>query len=120
MPEPFRFPAALRLNGNDFGPVFEAKCSVSDRLLIVYGRANDGQATRLGMTVSRRVGPAHYRNHWKRLIRESFRLRQYQLPEGIDLVVLPRSKTVPGLVELESSILALSQEVAKKLGARKR
>lgn len=42
--------------------------------------------TRLGITVTRKIGNAVTRNRIKRLVREVFRLNRNRLPEGIDLV----------------------------------
>lgn len=42
--------------------------------------------TRLGITVTRKIGNAVERNRIKRLVREVFRLHRARLPEGLDLV----------------------------------
>jgi ribonuclease P protein component len=42
--------------------------------------------TRLGITVTRKIGNAVVRNRIKRLVREVFRLNRTRLPEGLDLV----------------------------------
>jgi ribonuclease P protein component len=56
---------------------------------------------RLGLTVSKRFGNALLRNRFKRLIREAFRLTQYQLPPGLILNVTPRPDTpMPTLKEI--------------------
>ena len=57
---------------------------------VVYGRGNGGRPTRLGITVSRKVGKANVRNRVKRLVREAFRLHRPHLPEGVDLVLVAR------------------------------
>ncbi len=49
-----------------------------------------GAGPRLGMVVSRKVGPAVVRNQLKRWIREWFRRRAGALPAGLDIVVIPR------------------------------
>lgn len=46
--------------------------------------------TRLGITVTRKVGCAVVRNQAKRLVRETFRQLSGRLPEGVDMVVIVR------------------------------
>lgn len=46
---------------------------------------------KLGITVSKRFGKAHERNRFKRRVREAFRLKQHELPLGIQINVRPRS-----------------------------
>jgi len=48
-------------------------------------------ATRLGITVSRKVGSAVVRNRVKRQVREWFRGRRAALERGLDLVVIGRA-----------------------------
>lgn len=42
--------------------------------------------TRLGVTVTRKVGKAVKRNRIKRLVREVFRRERRSLPDGLDMV----------------------------------
>ena len=58
-------------------------------LVVIVARREEGP-TRLGITVSRKVGPAVIRNRVKRLVREAFRLHRHELPAGLDLVVVAR------------------------------
>lgn len=44
------------------------------------------QETRLGITVTRKVGNAVVRNRIKRLVREVFRQHRQRLPSGLDIV----------------------------------
>lgn len=50
------------------------------------------QPTRLGITVSRRVGNAVTRNRVKRLVREVYRRHKSAFPVGTELVVIARSE----------------------------
>ncbi len=44
---------------------------------------------RMGVVVGRRFGKAVQRNHFKRLVREAFRLNQRLWPAGYDIIVRP-------------------------------
>ena len=46
--------------------------------------------TRLGVTVSKKVGGAVERNRVKRLLREAFRRRKALFPQGLDLVFVAK------------------------------
>lgn len=99
----------------EFRRVYERKCSVSDGWLIVYGLRNDLGYSRVGLSVSRKVGNAVARNRFKRLFREAFRLNRADLPGGLDLVLLPRSAREPSLAALHESLRSLVPAVERRL-----
>src|SRR5260370_27968273 len=100
---------------SDFRRVYARKRSVSDEWLIVYGCENGLDHLRLGLSVSRKAGPAVLRNRLRRLYREAFRLTRASLPTGFDLVLIPRSAQVPALDELKRTLPRLVKQVARKL-----
>lgn len=85
------FPRALRmLRRQDFLAAREhgRKFHTSHFLVFIFTR--EDRATRLGITVSRKVGGAVVRNRVKRRVREFFRLYRGRLPVGIDLSVVAK------------------------------
>ena len=44
------------------------------------------------MAVGKRLGSAVKRNRIKRVVRECFRLRRYDIPDGLDIVVVPKRR----------------------------
>jgi ribonuclease P protein component len=100
----------------DFRRVYERRRSASDRWLIVYACENGLPHLRLGLSVSRKVGQATYRNRLRRLYREAFRLTREAMPTGLDLVLIPRSAEEPTLEQLKKSLPSLVARLARTLG----
>jgi ribonuclease P protein component len=100
---------------SDFKRVYDRRRSVSDAWLILYGCANGLPHLRLGLSVSRKYGPAVRRSRLRRLYREAFRLTKHELPAGLDLVVIPRSANEPKLQDLKSAFVKLTGQLAAKL-----
>ncbi|MGH7865680.1 MAG: ribonuclease P protein component [Candidatus Binataceae bacterium] len=87
------FSAADRLRrGDDFRRVQRSGARVQTRHFVCYAQRMTGEErSRLGITVSRRVGNAVVRNHVKRRVRECFRLKlRSMLPTGASIVVIAR------------------------------
>lgn len=59
-------------------------------LLVLYVAPNERDRTRVGITVSSRVGKAVVRNRVRRRIREALRARLARVQPGLDLVVVAR------------------------------
>jgi len=102
----------------DFDRAYRRRCRASDDRLLIFGCPNGLPFPRLGLSVSRKLGNAVVRNRWKRLLREAFRLSRDRLPEGIDLVVIPRQGPEPELAPLIESLPRLAKRIAKNLRPR--
>ena len=74
----------------DFKQVYNCKKSAANRTLVMYVMKNSLPVSRLGVSVSRKVGNAVIRNRVKRLIKEQLRLNKKKIVPGYDLVVVVR------------------------------
>jgi ribonuclease P protein component len=112
----FRFRRAEHLRRPvDFRRVYDRRRSLSDGWLIIYACENGLPHLRLGLSVSRKVGPAVHRNRLRRLYREAFRLSRPELPVGLDLVLIPRKPDEPTLEQLKQSLKRLVGQLAQRL-----
>jgi ribonuclease P protein component len=100
----------------DFDRVFAAKIAAADDLLIVFVLPNDLETSRLGLSVSRKVGNAVVRNRWKRLIREAFRKNRESFPRAVDLVAIPqRNAKISSGQKVEGSVKKLVLKAIKRI-----
>lgn len=101
----------------DFERVFARRCSRGDRWLVVYVDSNDLGQRRLGIKAGKRLGNAVRRNRIKRRIREAFRLRQHDLPPGLDVICVPRDASVAqaAIDRLGRSLCELTAQAAHRL-----
>lgn len=102
-------------SGVDFDRAYQRRRSASDACLLVFVCENGLPHSRLGLSVSRKVGNAVVRNRWKRLIREAFRLVRLQLPGGVDIVTIPRVDCRPELAQLQTSLRRLVRQAAGRI-----
>ncbi len=70
-----------------FKQIYGEKNALFSHTMVIYHAAAEGDRSRLGLTVSRKIGNAVVRNRTKRLLREVFRKNRMDLARPLDLVV---------------------------------
>ncbi|WP_323018759.1 ribonuclease P protein component [Castellaniella sp.] len=110
---PTDFPSAARLHRpSEYAAALKGRRVARGALFVVSSpRQSDGVPARLGLVVPKRHAPlAVTRNAIKRVIREAFRLRRADLPEG-DLVFRLVSRPAP------ASLTMLKRQVRTEVDA---
>lgn len=77
-------------NFREFGRVYAHKESFANKYLVMYVAPNQTTYSRIGISVSKKVGNSVVRHRITRLIRESYRLNKDNLKYGYDIVVVAR------------------------------
>ncbi|WP_345336399.1 ribonuclease P protein component [Ferrimonas pelagia] len=112
----YTFSRELRLlTPGDFKPVFANPVRAASPQLTLLAIPNGHDHPRLGLTVAKKhVKKACRRNRIKRVVRDSFRLQQHQLP-AVDIVVIAKK----GVDELDNAALhKLTEKLWRKLSRR--
>ena len=99
-----------------FRRLYRRGACAGNRYLVIYCRRNGrSETSRLGLTVSPKLGNAVMRNRIRRRLREIYRAEEPTLKRGYDLVIVARH----GAVQAEFAVLARAfAALADKLNLR--
>ncbi len=70
-----------------FKQIYGEKNALFSHTMVIYHTVAEGDRSRIGLTVSRKIGNAVVRNRTKRRLREIFRKNRLELDRPMDLVV---------------------------------
>lgn len=111
------FPKEIRLRRRrEFVRVQEQGTKFTQDCLLALAIENAGghRVTRLGLTVSAKVGNAVVRNRVRRRLREVFRERKGLLPQGLDVVLIARASAAQAdLPRLARAFTRLSEDIRR-------
>lgn len=93
---------------SDFQEVYRNNCSCANRDLVGYWKKNGYSYNRIGISVSKKVGNSVVRHRLKRCVKEAYRLNQWNIQSGFDLVIVVRiSAKDKDFFHLQKSLLHL-------------
>jgi ribonuclease P protein component len=94
------------VRSSDYRAIYKTGRKIHSRRFILFVRTNEVGHSRLGLTVSRKVGGAVIRNRVKRLFREIFRKSFEEIPERLDIVINAKASCIgAGYIELRAEFL---------------
>jgi ribonuclease P protein component len=95
-------------NNTDYRNIYNTGKSYANKYLVMYVKKNGLSSNRLGISVSKKVGNSVVRHRITRLVRESYRLSEDQLLNGLDIVVVARvSAKGKNYSEIDSALMHL-------------
>lgn len=76
---------------SDFRKVYQKGKSFADRNLVIYTLPNGKKTSRIGISISKKVGKANVRNRLRRCIKEAYRLNiDPVVKNGVDIIFIAR------------------------------
>ena len=104
-----KFTESLEKN-RQFQFVYDYGRSYANKYLVMFVMDNNTETSRLGISVSKKVGNSVIRHRVKRLIKESYRLQEEMFNSGLDIVIIARvTANNISYKEIESAVLHLGR-----------
>lgn len=81
----------------------------------MFASLNGTTTTRCGLSVSKKNGGAVIRNKIKRRLREAFRHERSALPEGLDLILIPKNNVQSSVQDYRNALRLLVEKLNTRL-----
>ena len=112
MPPPPRLTAS-----EQFRQAYREGARIANERIIVHARASGAGPARVGIAVRRQLGGAVRRNRVKRRLREASARAYHALPQGMDVVIVPRAASADA--SFEELVVSLTELFTRaRRGAR--
>jgi|GEM_PF-794838 len=100
----------------DFKRIYRRGSRARGKILLVVACENELGRTRLGLSVGRKIWKlAVRRNRLRRIFREAFRLTYPELPQGVDLILIPAEPRLdPTLEETRRELVYLAGKAHRR------
>ncbi|MEE0691597.1 MAG: ribonuclease P protein component [Lachnospiraceae bacterium] len=79
---------------SDFTAIYNKGKSVGDKYIVLFYKKNNLPYNRKAFLASKKVGNSVKRNRARRLMKESFRLTEFKIPQGYDFIFIARNTIV--------------------------
>ncbi len=97
---------------SEISHVFRQGRRIQNGLMRIHVIGNNTGASRVAVSIPKKLCNAVYRNRWKRLVREAFRLNRDRIKPGVDTLVVALIKPVGlRLKDVEESLLKLHERL---------
>ncbi len=114
------WPRARRIcRRSEFLACYDTNRRYFSQYFVLFVRKQQNDGWRVGFTVTKKMGNAVRRNNIRRLLREFFRLHGSTLPQGIDIVVVPKKNLIGKTIDfyfVQSELAPLVEKLARKHG----
>lgn len=96
------------LSNSEFQNIYKNGTSYANKYLVMYVEENPKGESKLGISVSKKVGNSVVRHRLARLIRETYRLNKEMFNSGLNIIVIARVTAKDrSFAEIESAFLHL-------------
>ena len=99
----------------DYRHAQRSRLRVHTRSFLIILSPRDDDRTRLGVTITRKVGNAVRRNRIRRCLREAFRLHRELFPAGFDYVfIVKKEAAVQGTADILDELRGAEEKLARR------